>query len=50
MMNKNNEIDQYFKQGLGEFTPTPPSYVWDRIASVLASQKRAKRRAIIWWS
>ena len=49
-MNKNNEIDQYFKQGLGEFTPTPPSYVWDRIASVLASQKRAKRRAIIWWS
>ncbi len=49
-MDRNNDIDNFFKQNLEHFAPVPPPHVWEGIASGLAAQRRSKRRMIIWWS
>ncbi len=49
-MSSNDKIDSLFKDGLRDFSPTPPAHLWDNIASGVAAARRKRRIAVLWLS
>ena len=47
-MNRNNNIDDIFKEGMTGYSETPPAYVWDAIESKLNGERK-NRKALIFW-
>lgn len=48
MLKDRKGIDIVFKDGLGDYSITPPSYVWDSINTALNSKKKHSRSLILW--
>ena len=50
MLKHKKNIDAVFKDGLGDYSITPPSYVWDSINTSLNNQKKQSRSLFFWRS
>lgn len=48
MKEKENNMDNIFREKLKEFREEPPVYVWDNIQATLSGQRRKKR--MVWYS
>ena len=47
MLNENKNIDQLFREKLGEFEKTPPMYLWTNIQGKLNARRKERRIAIL---
>ena len=41
MKDERNKMDEFFKEGLGDFNPTPPPDLWERIDAALPPATQA---------
>ncbi|GAF04150.1 outer membrane beta-barrel protein [Saccharicrinis fermentans] len=49
-MNTNKDIDHIFKDGLANFSETPPAHVWDAIQKELQATQNNKKVIVFWRS
>jgi len=47
MLNENKNIDQLFREKLGEYEKTPPMYIWSNIQGKLNTHRKERRIAIL---
>ncbi len=47
-MSKENNIDRLFREGLSDYTETPPTHVWDSINSQLNKERKQKMILLFW--
>ena len=47
MLNENKNIDQLFREKLGEFEKTPPMYLWTNIQGKLNAHRKERRIAML---
>ena len=47
MLNENKNIDQLFREKLGDFEKTPPMYLWTNIQGKLNARRKERRIAIL---
>jgi len=47
MLNENKNIDQLFREKLGEFEKTPPMYLWTNIQARLNARRKERRIAML---
>jgi len=47
MLNENKNIDQLFREKLGDFEKTPPMYLWTNIQGKLNAHRKERRVAIL---
>ncbi|HCC31906.1 MAG TPA: hypothetical protein DEQ03_17915, partial [Marinilabiliales bacterium] len=48
-MTIHSDIDRIFKDGLADYSPKPPSFIWGTIEQVL-ERKRKKRQIVLFYS
>ncbi|MCW3789055.1 outer membrane beta-barrel protein [Plebeiibacterium sediminum] len=47
-MSKENNIDRLFREGLSDFSATPPTHVWDAINAEIKSNRKQKMVLLLW--
>jgi len=47
MLNENKDIDQLFRENLGDFEKTPPSFLWNKIQARLDEKQNGLRFTMV---
>ncbi len=47
-MSKENNIDRLFREGLSDYSATPPTHVWDAINAEIKSNRKQKIVLLLW--